>query len=190
MFLVVVVGMFGYLILKDSDSGSPGGVVYISNSQDSGTTTEPVTPIDTGLTDPTDTGLSGNSTDSTEITESPTNSTEAEPTEINEEPVPEAPVDEFKGQIEFGKPSAEFGFWFPSEEELVDFHSADFSMADPGWRIKRINYKANRDKFSLSLIQFVFANGAVAPECSAAEASDGGTLVSVDVDPSKVITGV
>ena len=110
LFLVVVVGMFGYLILKDSDSGSPGGVVYISNSQDSGTTTEPVTQIDTGLTDPTDTGLSGNSTDSTEITESPTNSTEAEPTEVKEEPVLEAPVDEFKGQIEFGKPSAEFSF--------------------------------------------------------------------------------
>ena len=63
-------------------------------------------------------------------------------------------------------------------------------MGSPGWRIKQVRHKANRDKFSLSFLQFVYVNGAVSPECYAQSASDSDTIVSIDLDPSKIITGV
>ena len=63
-------------------------------------------------------------------------------------------------------------------------------MGSAGWRIKQVRYKANRDKFSLNFLQFVYVNGVISPECYAQDRSDSDTLVSIDLDPSKVITGV
>ena len=77
----------------------------------------------------------------------------------------------FKGSIEFGIADFEFGKVWPSESELLALDVSE------DWRITQINYKRNRNQFSLSYIEFVFNNGYTAPACMAERARDEDELV-------------
>ena len=122
--------------------------------------------------------------------ETPTNTTDPtspEEPEIPAEPkvvIPTSSDGQFKGEIEFGVEELEYGYEWPSTQELAGFDIGD------DWRLSQIKYKRNRDQFSLSYLQFVFNSGYEAPPCMAKRARETDELVVVDIDHRRKVTGV
>ena len=98
--------------------------------------------------------------------------------------IPTSSDGDFKGEVAFGVEEMEYGYQWPSQAELASFDIGE------DWRLAQINYKRNRDQFSLSYIEFIFNNGFKSPACKAERAREEDELVQVDIDHRKKITGV